>query len=279
MEFWKMNGLGNDYVYMLDLNNDITNENELAKKVSNRHFGIGSDGLVLIRNAKNSNSDFRMDMYNSDGSQAEMCGNAIRCVGKYVFDNGLTTKKELAIETLAGVKYLELNIENDKVVSVRVDMGAPILDGLSIPVNIDKDKVLMEDITVNGVDYKVSCVSVGNPHAIIYMDSIDDLNLVEMGPHFETHTLFPKKINTEFVEVLDRNNLKMRVFERGAGETLACGTGATAVTVVTVLNGLCEDKVNVHLLGGVLEIEYDRQKNTVFMTGNCVVQFTGNYLG
>lgn len=278
MDFWKMNGLGNDYVYVLDLDSTIKNEDDLAIKVSDRHFGVGSDGLVLIRKAQNTLSDFRMDMYNADGSSAEMCGNAIRCVGKYVYDNGLTNKTELKIETLAGVKKLFLNIENNKVVSVKVDMGSPILKGYDIPVNINKDIVINEKITVLEKDYYITCVSMGNPHSVIYVDDVDSLDLEKNGTHFENHKVFPNRVNTEFVQVIDENNLKMRVYERGSGETLACGTGACAVAVASVLNKKSNAKVNVHLLGGILEIEYNEKENTVYMTGGCEVQFVGKYL-
>ncbi len=278
MDFWKMNGLGNDYVYVLDLDSTIKNEDDLAIKVSDRHFGVGSDGLVLIRKAQNTLSDFRMDMYNADGSSAEMCGNAIRCVGKYVYDNGLTNKTELKIETLAGVKKLFLNIENNKVVSVKVDMGSPILKGYDIPVNINKDIVINEKITVLEKDYYITCVSMGNPHSVIYVDDVDSLDLEKNGTNFENHKVFPNRVNTEFVQVIDENNLKMRVYERGSGETLACGTGACAVAVASVLNKKSNAKVNVHLLGGILEIEYNEKENTVYMTGGCEVQFVGKYL-
>ncbi len=278
MDFWKMNGLGNDYVYILDLERKINNECELAINVSDRNFGIGSDGLVLIRTPENENCDFRMDMYNADGSSAEMCGNAIRCVGKYVFDNKLTTKKQLLIETLAGVKELFLNTIDEKVVSVKVNMGTPVLKGELIPVNLNKDKIINEKITVLGKDYFTTCVSMGNPHSVIYVDDVDCLKLDEIGTHFENHKLFPKRVNTEFVQVIDKNNLKMRVYERGTGETLACGTGACAVVVASVLNNKSNEKVNVHLKGGILEIEYNLCENIVYMTGSCEVQFVGKYL-
>ncbi len=278
MDFWKMNGLGNDYVYILDLEYSIKDESQLSIDVSNRHFGIGSDGLVLIRKPKDSTCHFRMDMYNADGSQAEMCGNAIRCVGKYVYDNKLTEETHILIETLAGVKELFLNIENEKVVSVKVNMGRPIFKGLDIPVNINKDVVLNEKMTVLNKDYYTTCVSMGNPHSVIYVNDVDNLDLNKIGPHFENHELFPKRVNTEFVQVIDEDNLKMRVYERGSGETLACGTGACAVAVASVLNNKCNTKVNIHLIGGILEIEYDRKNDVVYMTGPCEVQFIGKYL-
>ncbi|MFV0440393.1 MAG: diaminopimelate epimerase [Lachnospirales bacterium] len=285
MDFWKMNGIGNDYVYVLDLKKEINNEKELSIKVSNRNFGIGSDGLVLIRNPQNTNSsaDFRMDMYNADGSQSEMCGNAIRCVGKFVYDSNLTTKKEIIIETLAGDKVLKLNVleTDNKVLSVKVNMGEPILQGSLIPVSKDLDRVFDEEITVLDKKYLANCVSMGNPHNVIYLEKgeVAKLDLLSIGKYFENHELFPKKVNTEFVEIIDRDNLKMRVYERGSGETLACGTGACAVAVVSILKGLCNEKVNIHLLGGVLEIEYNPKDNFVYMTGSCDVQFIGKYLG
>lgn len=273
MKFTKMHGIGNDYVYVNCFEEKIENPSEVAIKVSDRHFGIGSDGLVLIMPSQT--EDFRMRMFNADGSEAEMCGNAIRCVGKYVYDNGLTDKDTISVETLAGTKILKMQIEEGKVKTVRVDMGEPILDSEKIPVTSNKEKFIDEDVEVDGENYKVTCVSMGNPHAVTYMNDIDHLKIEEIGPKFEHHEIFPKRTNTEFVEVLDRSTLKMRVWERGAGETLACGTGACAVLVASVLNGVSERKATVKLIGGDLLIEWNEQDNHVYMTGPATKVFDG----
>lgn len=273
MKFTKMHGLGNDYIYvncMKDCPNDPAG---LSKRLSDRHFGIGSDGLVLIMPSKI--ADFRMRMFNSDGSEAEMCGNASRCVGKYVYDNGLTDKKSVTMETLAGVKILELKVENGKVELVRVDMGEPVLKPVDIPVNSNKDLFISEPVIIKDRTFQVTCVSMGNPHAISYVDDVADFPLEVYGPVMEINELYPRKINSEFVEVIDRKTLKMRVWERGAGETLACGTGACAVVVATVLNGLCERMVTVKLLGGDLTIEWNEKDNHVYKTGPAVKVFDG----
>lgn len=273
MKFTKMQGLGNDYVYVNCFKEVVANPSEAAVKVSDRHFGIGSDGLVLIMPSET--EDFRMRMFNADGSEAEMCGNAIRCVGKYVYDSRLTDKEIISIETLAGVKVLKMNVEHGKVNLVRVDMGKPVLEAHKIPVTYEKEKFINEDVVVDGESYKVTCVSMGNPHAITYMKDIDHLKIEEIGPKFEHHTIFPRRTNTEFVEVINRNTLKMRVWERGAGETLACGTGACAVLVASVLNNVSERKATVQLLGGDLLIEWDEQDHHVYMTGPAEKVFDG----
>lgn len=273
LKFTKMQGAGNDYIYVNGLDQKIENPSELAIQLSNRHFGIGSDGLVLILPSEN--CDFRMQMFNSDGSEAEMCGNASRCVGKYVYDNGLTSKKEITLETLAGVKYITLLEGDKKIRKITVDMGEPILDPLQIPVNADKKPVLDYPLDVNGKIWRISCVSMGNPHAVVFTAGIKDLDLPLIGPKFETHPIFPRKTNTEFIEVIDRNTMNMRVWERGAGETLACGTGACAAAVAAVLNDLCDRKVTIHLLGGDLEIEWRQENNHVYMTGEAVTVFEG----
>jgi diaminopimelate epimerase len=273
MKFTKMQGLGNDYIYVNCFNETVENPSETAKYVSDRHFGIGSDGLVLIMPSQI--ADFRMRMLNSDGSEAEMCGNAIRCVGKFVYDNGLTDKNRINVETLAGIKVLELTIENGKVVLVRVDMGEPILVPKNIPVNSEKELFVSEPVNVNGETYKVTCVSMGNPHAVSYIDDVIKFPLETVGPKMETHELYPRKINAEFVQVIDQDNLKMRVWERGAGETLACGTGACAVLVASVLNGISNRKATVKLLGGDLIIEWNEKDNHVYMTGPAVKVFDG----
>lgn len=273
MKFTKMHGIGNDYVYVNCFKESIKNPAEVSKFVSDRHFGIGSDGLILI--SPSAKADFRMNIYNADGSQAEMCGNGIRCVAKYVYDYGLTDKTEISVETLAGIKYLKLHVENGKVATVEVNMGAPILEAKEIPVTVDESPVVNVPVEVNGKTYHMTCVSMGNPHAIIFVDNVKDLDIEAVGPFFENHTVFPKRTNTEFVEVLNRNTVNMRVWERGSDETLACGTGACATTVACILNNKTEDEVTVHLLGGDLKIRWDREANQVYMTGPATVVFDG----
>lgn len=273
MKFTKMQGLGNDYVYVNCFEETIENPSEVAIKVSNRNFGIGSDGLIMINPSKV--ADCEMEMYNADGSRSEMCGNGIRCVGKYVYDYGITDKTSISVETLAGIKYLDFVIEDGKVKTVKVDMGSPELKPANIPVVAGGDTAIDVPIIVDGKEYHMTCVSMGNPHAIVYIDDVQGLDIVAVGPKFENHERFPKRVNTEFVKVLDRNTVEMRVWERGSGETLACGTGACAVAVACILNGLTEDKVTVKLLGGDLQIEWDRQTNKVYMTGPAEVSFEG----
>ncbi|MGE4283760.1 MAG: diaminopimelate epimerase, partial [Clostridia bacterium] len=273
MKFTKMHGIGNDYVYVNCFEENVANPSEVAIKVSDRHFGVGSDGLVLIM--PSDTEDFRMRMFNSDGSEAEMCGNAVRCVGKLVYDNGLTDKDIISIETLAGTKVLKMEVKDDKVRMVRVDMGEPILEPENIPVVHDKERFVDEDVEVDGQNYKFTCVSMGNPHAVTYMKDIDKLKIEEVGPKFEHHKIFPRRTNTEFVEVIDRKTLKMRVWERGAGETLACGTGACAVLVASVLNNLSDRQAAVQLIGGDLLIEWNEHDNHVYMTGSATKVFDG----
>lgn len=274
MEFTKMEGCGNDYVYVNGFTNKIENPNKLSEFVSNRNFGIGSDGLIMIN--PSNKADFRMNMYNADGSEGKMCGNGIRCVAKYVYDNKMTDKTTITVETLSGIKTLVLNVEGDKVKTVRVDMGSPILEAKEVPVISDKEQVIDEPITIDNREYKITCVSMGNPHAITFIDDTDSLDIESIGPKFEKNEIFPDRINTEFIQIVDRNTIKMRVWERGSGETLACGTGACASVVACVLNNLTEDKVTVKLLGGDLFIEYNREENTVYMTGPARVSFVGN---
>ena len=273
MKFTKMHGAGNDYVYIDCTKKELQNPSMISKYISDRHFGIGADGLILIKSS--SKADFFMEMYNADGSQGKMCGNGIRCVGKYVFDNGLTDKTTIKVDTLSGIKILDLIVEDGKVVRAKVNMGAPILIAKDIPVISDTEKMIAQDIEVNGKIYNMTCVSMGNPHAVVYVDSTNDLKLQEIGPYFEMHERFPERINTEFIQVLDRQNLKMRVWERGSGETLACGTGACASLVATVLNGLCDDSATLHLLGGDLKITWDRNANIVYLEGPATTVFTG----
>ena len=276
MKFTKMQGIGNDYVYVNCLQETIENPSELAKKISDRHYGVGSDGLIMIN--PSDKADFEMEMYNADGSRGEMCGNGIRCVAKYVYDYGLTDKTSISVETLAGIKYLDLTVEDGKVVLVKVDMGKPMLRPEEVPVVSEKEEVIDEPITVDGQEYRMTCVSMGNPHAVVFIDQdVKEFPLETVGVKFENHERFPKRVNTEFVNVLDRHTAQMRVWERGSGETLACGTGACAVAVACALNGLTEDEVTVTLLGGDLQIKWDREKNTVYMTGPAEVVFDGEW--
>lgn len=276
MKFTKMHGIGNDYVYVNCLKETVKNPQETARFVSNRHYGIGSDGLILIKPSEV--ADFTMDMYNADGSRGAMCGNGIRCVGKYVYDYGLTNKTSLSVETKSGIKYLELMVENGKVLEVKVDMGSPILTAKKVPIIYDKEQVIHEPVVVEGKTYHLTAISMGNPHGVVFMDNIDDLKIEEIGPGFEHHTMFPEGVNTEFVQVIDRKHVKMRVWERGSGETLACGTGACAVVVACILNGFTEDEVRVSLLGGDLFIRWDRTLDIVYMTGSATVVFDGELL-
>ena len=276
MKFTKMQGIGNDYVYVNCLQETIENPSELAKKISDRHYGVGSDGLIMIN--PSDKADFEMEMYNADGSRGEMCGNGIRCVAKYVYDYGLTDKTSISVETLAGIKYLDLTVEDGKVVLVKVDMGKPMLRPEEVPVVSEKEEVIDEPITVDGQEYRMTCVSMGNPHAVVFIDQdVKEFPLETVGVKFENHERFPKRVNTEFVNVLDRHTAQMRVWERVSGETLACGTGACAVAVACALNGLTEDEVTVKLLGGDLQIKWDREKNTVYMTGPAEVVFDGEW--
>ena len=276
MKFTKMNGCGNDYVYINGFVEKVENPKELAKKVSDRHFGIGSDGLILI--VPSDKADFCMRMFNADGSEGEMCGNGIRCVAKYVYDHKMTDKTEISVETKAGIKYLDLTVEDEKVTKVKVDMGEPILEPKKIPVRSEKKRVVNEPIAVAEKTWNMTCVSMGNPHAVVFVEDTGSLEIEKYGPLFENHELFPNRTNTEFVQVLNRNEINMRVWERGSGETLACGTGTCASVVACILNGYTDEKVLVHLLGGDLEIEYEKTTNHVFMTGPAETLFEGELL-
>ncbi|HBA62883.1 MAG TPA: diaminopimelate epimerase [Lachnospiraceae bacterium] len=273
MKFTKMQGLGNDYVYVNCLKERVENPSEMAVRISNRNFGVGSDGLILIK--PSDRADFEMEMYNADGSRSEMCGNGIRCVGKYVYDYGLTDQTQVAVDTLAGIKYLELTVEEGRVSEVQVDMGSPILVPEQIPVLAEGSRVVDEPILIDGREYRMTAVSMGNPHTVIYVDDVKGLDLEAIGPKFEMHERFPNRVNTEFVRVLDRKTVEMRVWERGTGETLACGTGACAVAVSSILNGFTESEVTIKLLGGDLRIRWDREENKVYMTGPAEVVFDG----
>lgn len=275
MKFTKMHGIGNDYIYVNCFEEKIDSPERVAVYVSDRRKGIGSDGLVMIM--PSDKADFRMRIFNADGSEAMMCGNATRCIGKYVYDKGLTDKTEITLETNSGIKYLTLFPENGKVEFVEVDMGKAILAPKDIPVNSDKESFISEPVEVDGKEYKITCVSMGNPHAIVYMDDIKDLELEKIGPSFENHKLFPDRINTEFIEVIDSRTLNMRVWERGSGETFACGTGACASVVASVLNGYCkhDEEVTVHLRGGDLKITWNSD-GTVIMKGPAALICDGD---
>ena len=273
MKFTKMHGCGNDYVYVNLFEEKLEDPAKVSIKVSDRHFGIGSDGLITI--GPSDKADFRMRIYNADGSEAEMCGNGIRCVAKYVYDHKLTDKTEITVETGAGVLTLVLYPENGKVQQVRVDMGEPILEPAQIPVAYDGDSVINQPIEVGGKTWHMTCVSMGNPHAVVFVEDTASFELEKYGPLFEIHERFPKRTNTEFVQIISRTEANMRVWERGSAETWACGTGTCASVMAAILNGKTEDKVLVHLRGGDLTIEYDRNSNHVFMTGPATEVFSG----
>ena len=282
MRFTKMQGLGNDYVYVNCFQEKVENPSEMAKRISDRHFGVGADGLILI--GPSEQADFEMAMYNADGSRGEMCGNGIRCVAKYVYDYGLTDKTSISVETLGGIKYLDLTIEDGKAVLVRVDMGRPELRAREIPIiceaadgesAADEAQVIDEPIVVGGMEYRMTGVSMGNPHAVVFLEDVEGLDIEKIGPKFEEHERFPRRINTEFVRIIDRERIEMRVWERGSGETLACGTGACAAVVASILNGLAGRKVTVKLKGGDLLVEWDQESGKVYMTGPAEVVFDG----
>lgn len=274
MKFTKMHGCGNDYVYVNCFEETIENPNETAKFVSDRHFGIGSDGMICIH--PSDKADFRMAMYNSDGTEGAMCGNGVRCIAKYVYDYGLTDKTTITIETKGGIKELDFTVEDGKVTWVNVDMEAPVLEADKIPVIYDEEKkVIDKPVIVDGREYRITCVSMGNPHGVVFVDSVDDLDIEKLGPMFEHHPMFPDRVNTEFIQVVDDHTIRMRVWERGAGETLACGTGACASAYASYLNQKTGNKVLVHLLGGDLQIEYDEEKHTIFMKGPATKVFDG----
>ncbi len=282
MKFTKMHGCGNDYVYVDCTKEMISDISKTAIAVSDRHFGIGSDGLILIKSSDV--ADFEMDMYNADGSRGKMCGNGIRCVAKYVYDHGLTDKTEITVNTLSGIKTLQLTVSDGKVDSVRVDMGEPILQPSLVPIDPTVlglasdtlDPVVAAKLCVLQRDFPITCVSMGNPHCITFIEEdVKEFPLETFGPHFENHPLFPERVNTEFINVIDRGHLAMRVWERGSGETLACGTGACAVAVASYLNGYTDREVDIELLGGHLQISYDEKSGHVFMTGPATEVFSG----
>ena len=275
MKFTKMHGIGNDYVYVNCFEETVDNPAAVARFVSDRHYGIGSDGLILIKPSEI--ADCEMDMYNLDGSQGAMCGNGIRCVAKYVYDYGIVKKKNISVATKSGIKYLDLSVRNGKAVTVKVNMGSPILSPKEIPFVSEKEQVIYEPLDIEGETFHITAISMGNPHGIVFMDDINSLEIEKIGPKFENHIAFPDRVNTEFVKVLDRHTVQMRVWERGSGETLACGTGACAVAVASILNGHVDgdSPVTVRLLGGNLEIFWNRQENLVYMTGPATTVFDG----
>jgi len=273
IDFTKMHGCGNDYIYINCLEWEIEDPERLSVILSDRHFGIGGDGIVLI--LKSDVADAKMRMFNSDGSEGKMCGNAIRCVGKYLYDNGIVRKNQLTIETLSGIKTLGINTEDGFVTTVRVDMGKAELLPSKIPVDLPGDRIINYPLNVGGNIYRITCVSMGNPHAVVFCDNLTGLNLADIGPKFENHEIFPERVNTEFVKIIGRHIIQMRVWERGSGETLACGTGACAAAVAAVLNGFCPKGEDIHvlLLGGELIVNYSDE--TVYMTGCCAKVFEG----
>ena len=273
MKFTKMHGCGNDYVYVNGFTEKVADKPKAVVALSDRHFGIGSDGVIFINPSQQ--ADFEMEMYNSDGTRAEMCGNGIRCVGKYVYDHGMTDKTSITVESFGKVKYLDLTVENGKVVKVKVNMGKPELTAKDVPVVSVHEQVIDEEIIVKEKSYRMTCVSMGNPHAVVFMDDVEHLAIEEIGPYFENHERFPNRTNTEFVQVIDDSHVKMRVWERGTGETLACGTGCCATAVACVLNRLTGAHVTVQVLGGEIEIYWDQKENLVYMTGPAVTVFEG----
>ena len=274
INFTKMHGIGNDYVYVDGFKEKIPNPNAFSEFISDRHFGIGADGLVMILPSEK--ADFRMRMFNADGSEGKMCGNATRCIGKFVYEAGYTAETNITLETLSGIKHLKLNVEDGNVTSVEVNMGKAILVPKEIPVLSDLDRFIKQPIIIDDKNYEVTCVSMGNPHAVIYCDDVDHLPLEAIGPKFEFNPLFPERINTEFVQIINDNTVKMRVWERGSGETWACGTGACAVAVSSVLNGYCKqgEEITVQLRGGNLKITY-QEDGTVLMKGPATKVFDG----
>lgn len=281
MKFTKMHGCGNDYIYVSGFTESIGRDGkpDIVRRLSDRHFGIGGDGVIFIN--PSNEADFEMEMYNADGTRAEMCGNGIRCVAKYVYDKGLTDARRITVVSAGNVKTLDLTVEGagrGAVTKVRVNMGSPVFEPARIPVIAEGDRAVNVPITVDGEEYRMTCVSMGNPHAVFFCEGVAELNLEKIGPFFENHERFPKRVNTEFVEVLDRNTVFMRVWERGSGETLACGTGCCATAVACVLNGLTQERITVRLLGGELFIEWDREANVVYMTGPAETVFEGEVI-
>lgn len=274
MKFTKMHGAGNDYIYVNGFEETIKDRSAFSIKVSDRHFGIGSDGLIVVD--PSDVADCKMDMYNADGSQGKMCGNGVRCVAKFVYDNGIVKKEDIAIETLSGIKYIKVTVKDGKVVAARVNMGKPILKADEIPTKFEGDTVVSQKLSIGEKSYDVTCVSMGNPHCILYVDDVKKLDLEKIGPDFENHPMFPDRINTEFIHIVSETEFDMRVWERGSGETLACGTGACAAAVASVLNGYCKRNtdIKVNLIGGTLTINWT-DEGDVYMTGPAETVCTG----
>lgn len=279
MKFTKMHGCGNDYIYVNGMEEKIDPDKkpELVRRMSDRHFGVGGDGVIFIN--PSDAADFEMEMWNADGTRGEMCGNGIRCVAKYVYDKGLTDQTEISIVSGGQIKYLKLQTEGGKMLTARVNMGSPIFTPAEIPVVMPEnaENAIDTEIEVDGRIYHMTCVSMGNPHTVIFVEDVSGLDLEKTGPLFEKHERFPRRVNTEFVKVLDKNHVEMRVWERGSGETLACGTGSCATVAACVLNGLTDNRVTVKLLGGELLIEWDREANVIYMTGPASTVFEGEY--
>ena len=275
MKFTNMQGCGNDYVYVNGFTEQIKDKPAFVRAVSDRHFGVGGDGAIFIN--PSDVADFEMEMYNADGSRSEMCGNGIRCVAKFVYDKGMTNQEHISIVSAGQIKYLDLDVKDGKVANVKVNMGAPILRAKDIPVMSTMEESVDEPIVVQDKEYRMTCVSMGNPHAIVFMDDVANLEIEKIGPYFENHAVFPNRTNTEFVEIVNRNRVNMRVWERGTGETLACGTGCCATVVACVLNGLTDTTVTVKVLGGEILIEWDREANLVYMTGPATTVFEGEF--
>lgn len=276
MKFTKMHGCGNDYIYIDGAAWRIPqgDKPEAVRFLSDRHFGVGGDGVIFIN--PSDEADFEMEMYNADGTRAEMCGNGIRCVAKYVYDKGLTDKRQISIVSAGQIKYLDLETDSDNKVSrVKVNMGPPVLEPERIPVAVKGSQAVNFPICVEGLEYRMTCVSMGNPHAVVFVEGTQEMDLERIGPLFEHHELFPRRTNTEFVQIIDRRHVKMRVWERGTGETLACGTGCCATVVACVLNGLTDDQVTVSVLGGEIEVTWDRKQDLVYMSGPAVTVFEG----
>ena len=283
MKFTKMQGIGNDYIYLDCINNPIpADPAALSRRISDRHFGVGSDGLVLI--CPSERADFRMRMYNADGSESEMCGNATRCIGKYVYERGMTQKRNVSLETGAGIRHLKLNVEGSQVASVEVDMGEPGLNPEDIPTSLATDhlldksgRIISEPLLIEGREFRVTCVSMGNPHCVIFLNETENWPIEKWGPKFEHHAVFPNRTNTEFAKVIDRQHIRMRVWERGSGETMACGTGACATLAAGVLNGLTDREAILQLNGGDLSIRWDEKNNHIYMTGPAAFVFSGEW--
>ncbi|MBQ8537911.1 MAG: diaminopimelate epimerase [Clostridia bacterium] len=275
MRFTKMQGIGNDYIYVDTTLETVADPASLARAMSQPHFGVGSDGLVLIE--ASDVADFAMRIFNADGSEAEMCGNAIRCTGKYVYDRGLTDKTQVTIMTKAGLRVLDLHVKNGQVESVTVDMGSPELNPRLVPVDMPGEAVINHRMQMGGRSYQISCVSMGNPHCVVFVDDPELVDLPNLGPMFENHPLFPNRTNTEFLAIPSRKRLEMRVWERGAGETLACGTGACACVVAAVLSGRADREVTVKLKGGELQVVWDAQDNHLYQTGPAAFVFDGEW--